>query len=943
MSASGKHLSTGFSRKQASGRPGGESPKPVDQTAGAETLLRRSRECCDQMIALCPYAVYLTARGCIVHANPAGVELLGAASADELAGRPLSEFVESARSDEGQDFFHALLGSERGCAPAARLRRRNGTVAEVELQATPYPIGEVAETLVIVRSVRTSDATAGVAAQHDPAALMDALPALIGYIDHEERYVLVNAAHEAWFNRPREEIVGRTLREVLGPFYGDMQPHVMRVLQGEKVSYEARIRHAHSGNRSIAVFHAPDKDADGQVRGFSSMAVDITEYQRQRFGRMFPEQERRAHPAPDATPTIIAQCDKDYRLQYVDQSYLEPLGFGATQAVGKRIPDLIGESAFGTFRQYIDAALSGKIQEYEVRLPSQEAGDRYAHIMYAPECDEKGEVHGMIATFSDTTRLRRAEDQLYRRELEFKTLVENSPDVISRIDRAMRHLYVNPAIESAFGMKPAAYLGKTKAELGFPGDVVDIWNQAAQKAFEAGAEQTFQYALVTGGKTRHFSTRVIPEPDRSGAIESLLCMTYDVTERTKIERERDESLARERSARIQAETAARARDEFLAIVSHEMRAPLNGIQSWAHVLENYMRDATSVPLAQRALQGIKTGIGQQVRLIEDLLDVTRMMSGKLRLVRQPVALLPAIQAAVESVRGMAAAKRISITCTYKITKEQIEGDSDRVQQIVWNLLSNAIKFTPDGGNVWLTASHTEREACVAIRDDGIGISPDFLPHLFDRFSQEDTSSTRGHSGLGLGLFLVQRLVELHGGRVEAESEGENRGTTVTVHLPLRTQREKYALATLPDDEVGTRMTLPSLRGLHILLIDDQEEARESLTIVLTTAGATVFAAASAHEALAWLPTLSMGEMPDVLLCDIAMPGEDGYAVLRKIRTWKTSNGFAALHRIPALALTAFSQREDRIRALTAGFQMHIPKPVAPEELIVVIATMVSRG
>jgi CheY-like chemotaxis protein len=317
-----------------------------------------------------------------------------------------------------------------------------------------------------------------------------------------------------------------------------------------------------------------------------------------------------------------------------------------------------------------------------------------------------------------------------------------------------------------------------------------------------------------------------------------------------------------------------------------------------------------------------------------------MMSGRLRLVKQPLTLLPVIQGAVESVRSAAAAKRISINCNYKITNEQIEGDSDRIQQIIWNLLSNAIKFTPDNGNIWLNTSHTGNEVCVTVRDDGIGISPDFLPHLFDRFSQKDTSSTRGHNGLGLGLFLVRHLIELHGGRVNAESAGEGRGVTFAVHLPLRAQRQKYTLATVDND---AQVALPSLQGLRIMLIDDQEEARESLTVVLTSAGANVFTAASANEALAWLPTLTVGEMPDVLVCDIAMPGEDGYAVLRKIRAWKTGTDFAPLHRLPALALTAFAQREDRIRALTSGFQMHVTKPVAPEELIVVIATMVSRG
>jgi PAS domain S-box-containing protein len=644
----------------------------------------------------------------------------------------------------------------------------------------------------------------------------------------------------------------------------------------------------------------------------------------------------------DTVPVFIARIDREYRLRFVNRTYADRFGFRPEDVIGKRVPEVIGEVAFAGIRQYLDAALAGNPQEHEVRVPSDQSGERYMHMAYVPERDAQGRVCGLVAAISDITRLRSMEEQLHRREREFKTLVENSPDIISRINRDMRHLYVNPAIESLSDAPASAYLGKTKAELGLPPAVVHAWDTAARAAFDTGLEQRLEFDHTVDGKMRNFSGRVVPEIDGEGRIESVVGIAYDVTERARMEKERDELLARERSARIQAETAARARDEFLAIVSHELRAPLNGIQSWAHVLENYVKDSTSGPLAQRALQGIKTGVGQQVRLIEDLLDVTRMMSGKLRLVKQPLALLPVIQAAVESVRGIAAAKCIGITCTYRITSEQIDGDSDRVQQIFWNLLSNAVKFTPEGGNVWLTATHTENEICVTVRDDGVGISTDFLPHLFNRFSQEDTSSTRDHSGLGLGLFLVRHLIEMHGGQVRADSEGEGKGTRFSVSLPLRARLDKYTPAVHSSHTGEDSLPLPSLDGLHILLVDDQEEARESLTVVLTAAGAKVFAAETSMQVLTWLSSIPNDEYPDVLVCDIAMPGEDGYAVLRKIRSWKSADGVIALQRMPALALTAFAQREDRIRALTAGFQMHVTKPVAPEELIIVIDTLVPR-
>jgi len=655
------------------------------------------------------------------------------------------------------------------------------------------------------------------------------------------------------------------------------------------------------------------------------------------------EREKQLRLITDALPVFIAQSDRDYRLRFVNRAYVDRFGYRPQEVIGKRVPEIVGEEAFALIRQYMDAALAGNAQEHEIWIASPEGERRCLQMMYVPERDEYGEVRGVVAAVSDVTRLRNTEERLHRREMEFKTLIENSPDIISRIDRDMRHLYVNPAIVKLAGIEASTYLGKTKAELGLPASVVKAWDEAANAAFANGREQRLDFDYAIDGQMRYFSGRVIPEIDRNGQVESVLGIAYDVTARARVEKERDELLARERSARIQAETAARARDEFLAIVSHELRAPLNGIQSWAHVLENYLQDATSAPLAQRALHGIKTGVGQQVRLIEDLLDVTRMMSGKLRLVRQPLALLPLLQAAMDSVRALAAAKEIRLSCSYRITSEQIEGDSDRVQQIFWNLLSNAIKFTPKGGNVWVNANCIDHEICVTVRDDGAGISGEFLPHLFDRFSQEDTSSTRDHSGLGLGLFLVRHLIELHGGRVAAESEGEGKGAAFSVYFPLRARSEKYATAAL-EDGGATSVPLPSLKGLRILLIDDQAEARESLTVVLSTAGADVFSADSAKQALAWLPTVAENALPHVLICDIAMPGEDGYAVLRKLRTWKPDGERTPpLQRMPALALTAFAQREDRIRALTAGFQMHVTKPVAPEELIVVIDAMVARN
>ncbi|HJV52713.1 MAG TPA: PAS domain-containing protein [Noviherbaspirillum sp.] len=894
------------------------------------------------LIELCVDGVFLLRDTRIVGANRAAVDLLGCGGPEQAHGRSLFEFLHPDDATAEQRLRSLVESGPSGATLEQRLLRADGSAFEAEITVTPYPdVDDPSARLVVVRNLTERRSIAAALDQQDQylRLITDAVPLLIAYIDAEERYRFVNAAYEPWFGRPRAEIVGRNLRDALGAAYDELRPHIARALAGERVRYEATVHNA-LGQRHVIASYSPDLADDGTVRGFSSTVIDITE--RKNAEQELHAREKQLRLITDALPVFVAQCDRDYRLRFVNRTHSERFGYRAPEAVGQRVPDVIGQEAFARVRQYLDAALAGQPQEHEVRLTTPGGEERCLQLMYVPERDESGEVRGVVAAVNDVTRLRRAEEQLHRREIEFKTLVENSPDIISRIDRNMRHLYVNPAIVKLAGIEPSAYIGKTKAELGLPAPLVAAWDEAVAAAFRTGQEQRVEFDNVLDGKTHLFSGRIIPEADLHGWIESVVAVAYDVTERARTEKERDELLVRERAARIQAETAARARDEFLAIVSHELRAPLNGIQSWAHVLENYLKDVTSAPLAQRALQGIKTGVGQQVRLIEDLLDVTRMMSGKLRLVRQPLALLPLLEAALESVRPIAAAKNIAISCDYHIDNEQIEGDSDRVQQIFWNLLSNAVKFTPQNGQVWLSAGRAGGELCVTVRDNGVGISAEFLPHLFDRFSQEDTSSTRDHSGLGLGLFLVRHLVELHGGRVSAESAGEGRGTLFSVSFPLRVGGSKYPVVAL-EDAASASLPLPSLKGLRILLIDDQAEARESLTVVLSTAGADVYAADSARQALAWLPTVASDKLPDVLVCDIAMPGEDGYAVLRKLRAWKPDGKTAPLQRMPALALTAFAQREDRIRALTAGFQMHVTKPVAPEELIVVIDTMVARN
>lgn len=393
------------------------------------------------------------------------------------------------------------------------------------------------------------------------------------------------------------------------------------------------------------------------------------------------------------------------------------------------------------------------------------------------------------------------------------------------------------------------------------------------------------------------------------------------------EEARRQLLEREKAAREDAQAANRAKDEFLATLSHELRTPLNAILGWVRLMGSGNLDAGTM---RRAIEIIERNTRLQAQLIEDLLDVSRIISGKLRLDLRPAALSSVVEAAIESVRPTADAKRIDIEFTAAAVAENVLIDHGRMQQVVWNLLSNALKFTPEGGRVTISLGGSSSSVTLRVSDTGAGINSQFLPFVFERFRQEDAATTRAHGGLGLGLSIVRHLVELHGGQVGAQSEGEGRGATFFVTLPVANvsalAEEYAATSAVPLDQ------LPSLDGLRVLLVEDEPDARGLIATLLERQGARVTAAASAEEALAAIGS----EVPDILLSDIAMPGMDGYELIRRVRA------NAASSRLPAAALTAFVSSIDRGKALLAGFDTHVPKPVEPSELMAVVAALGNR-
>ncbi|MBW4600233.1 MAG: response regulator [Calothrix sp. FI2-JRJ7] len=543
----------------------------------------------------------------------------------------------------------------------------------------------------------------------------------------------------------------------------------------------------------------------------------------------------------------------------------------------------------------------------------------------------------------------KAEAELHRREQEFRALVENSPDIIARFDTNFRTLYISPAITQITDLPPETLLNKTPEEHNLPEQVYKQWVEEIQSVIDSSQARFFELEYLSKSGTRYLDVRMVPEYGTDGSIETILSVARDITVI-----KRAEIKLREQKAEL--EELNRVKDEFLAVLSHELRSPLNAILGWSKILRGRNVDKATL---DRALETIERNAKLQTQLIEDLLDVSRIIRGKLSLKAHKTNLVPAIEAAIDTMRLAAQAKSIDfkfsiLDFTSHINgssgenpKFEVLGDPNRLQQIVWNLLSNAIKFTPNTGRVEIILERVERTdttdinfAQITVKDTGMGIRSNFIPYVFDSFRQADGSSTRRFGGLGLGLAIVRHLVELHGGNVSAQSPGEGKGATFIVRIPMVKSAESKVLSSeskeiqdLLSTTYSARLTQAlALSGVRVLVVDDDVDSRDFLAFALEASGAEIASAASATEALNILPTFN----PMVLVSDIGMPDQDGYSLIRQIRELPYEKGGA----VPAIALTAYAGDGDKKAALAAGFQTHLPKPVAPDDIVNAVSELV---
>ncbi|MDC0678955.1 response regulator [Sorangium atrum] len=537
---------------------------------------------------------------------------------------------------------------------------------------------------------------------------------------------------------------------------------------------------------------------------------------------------------------------------------------------------------------------------------------------------------------AENAERRRAEVALRESQHLLQAIFDNSTAVIYVKDLEGRYLMINRRYEELFHVTARSIAGKTDYDL-FPAECAEALRAFDRQVVAAGGPLEMEEIVPQDDGLHTYIAIKCPLFDESGRSYAVCGISTDISDRKRTEAEREMLLSREQAARAELERTGRLKDEFLALLSHELRTPLTAILGWSQLLR--MRGPSDEILG-RALGTIERNARAQSKLIDDLLDMSRIIGGRLSLDVEAVDLTEMLETLLESTEPAAKAKGIRLELSVESPGEHVIGDPNRLQQIVWNLLSNAMKFTRQGGQVRVSLRREGSYARLAVSDTGIGIAPEFLPYVFEQFRQADASTTREYGGLGLGLSIVQHLVELHGGTVEAASAGKDQGASFTVKLPLEVKHVAALAGGEPPSAPQRRPSWPrggellNLKGVRVLVVDDEPDTRELLLRILAECQAEVRTAGSVVEALAELER----DQPMVLVSDIGMPHEGGYELIQKVRQLPEERGGS----VPALALTAFARAEDRARALKAGYQMHLAKPVKPPDLVAHVATLAGR-
>jgi PAS domain S-box-containing protein len=925
-------------------------------------------------------AVIVTdALGNVAFMNPVA-ESLTSWTDVEAKGKSIAEIfpiVDESTRDTIENPINEVIqtGSIIQLSNHAILIGKDGSEISIEDSAAPIKDanGKVFGAVLVFRDV--SDQKRAHAAQAQLAAIVESSNDAILSEDTNGIILTWNRGAEAIYGYAPAEIIGKPV-SMLVPADRTQELSMIhsRIFQGQRIEhFETKRRRKDGTLIDISLTVSPIRDAHGRITGVSKVARDIT-------SRKQAETEH-AYLASIIQSTDDAVVGKT--LESVITSWNPAaesmFGYTAAEAIGQRIYLIIPAERYDEELDILARLKRGeRIDHYETVRRRKDGTLIDVSLSISPIKNAEGDVVGASKIARDITEKKRAEvllreghealeiinsvGQVLSSELDLGKVVQTLTDAATTVTGAAFGSFFYNVVDSrgasymlytlsgaprehfaSFPMPRATDLfGPT-----FRGEGV-IRIDDVKKDPRYGKNSP--YFGMPKGHLPVTSYLAVPVRSHSGDVLGGLFFGHPepgvFTERHErivsglagqAASAMDNARLYEamRKARGEAEKASRLKDEFLATVSHELRTPLNAILGWARMLRMGMLDDQS---RVRALETIERSAISQGQLIEDILDVSRIITGKLRLEVSPVEVEQLVAEAVESVRPSADAKGVRLQTLLDTTANFVRGDAHRLQQVIWNLLSNAIKFTPKGGRVQVAVSRADSHVEIAVMDTGQGISPEFLPFVFDRFRQADSSTIRSHGGLGLGLAIVRHLTELHGGTVSAASAGEGQGATFSVRLPIAIVHERKTEERPvfpPVIEGAVAVGVPQqLMGVRVLVVDDEPDARELLRVILEKSGANVSIAGSSKEAL----TLLRKSRLDVLVSDIGMPGEDGFQLIRQVRALSHHEGGS----IPAAALTAYATSEDRLRALTGGFQIHVAKPVDPLELIAVVASLAGK-
>ena len=798
-----------------------------------------------------------------------------------------------------------------------------------------------------------------------------------------------NKGAERVFGYTAEEAIGKSVTMLIPEDHPDEEPSILaRLRRGERIEHYETVRVRKDGRRiNISLTVSPIRDAGGRIIGASKIARDITG--RRRAEATVREQAEGISQAYDAS----FLRDSSNAITLWNRGAERTYGYTQGEALGHSPHELLRTVTPIPLPEIYESLRRDGYWEGELRHTRKDGAQIIVESRWATVRDEQGEVSSILEITRDVTERKRAEEELREQseiietvnrlgqtlagELDLHKLVQAVTDAatevtdaqfgsffynvldergesymlytLSGVPRSAFEHFPMPRNTEIFGptfrgegtvriadVKLDPRYGKSSPYYGMPEGHLPVVSYLAVPVVSRSGEVYggLFFGHPEAGVFTERHERIVEGLAAQASVAMDNARLFEAARRAREEAE--QSAAEKERLYREAQESSRLKDEFLATVSHELRTPLTAILGWAHMLRTGQYSGDS---ALKAFETIERNARAQSQLIDDLLDVSRIVTGKLRIDVRPLDPNSFIEAAIEAVRPAAEAKGVRLQKIMDTGTVSVSGDPVRLQQVVWNLLSNAVKFTRRGGKVQVRMERVNSHVEIAVSDTGAGISPEFLPHVFDRFRQADMGTTRRYGGMGLGLAIVRHLVELHGGSVSAESAGEGQGSTFTVLLPVAPVYQ--AEASGERVHPAARDTMPSfdcaerLDGLRVLVVDDEPDTRELLKAGLGQCGAEVAAAGSAAEALA---AISSGA-PDLLISDIGMPEEDGYELIRRVRELPAEGG----GKVPAIALTAYARTEDRLHALRAGYEMHVPKPVEMAELVTVAASLARRG